>query len=262
MAKSEVERVAPRIFTPDYYERMRVLESTSWWNAGMRDVAWMLLSLVTLPTRGQMLDVGCGSGQTMSWFSSLQPHWRTLGLDVAPEGLAAARAIGLRTVLRASALDLPIPTASVDLVMTLDVLQHLPLDGGDARALDEIARVLKPGGYLFLRTNSQSLPRAADDPSYQFHKYDAAELRTSLRNAGFRVLVLGRMNALLGFSEIPRELRARSADHSYHGLLSEPRGEPRWSAELKRAWLRFEGRLVRSGLSLPLGRTIVALCQR
>ena len=30
---------APRIFTPEYYERMRRLEAISWWNAGMRDVA-------------------------------------------------------------------------------------------------------------------------------------------------------------------------------------------------------------------------------
>lgn len=262
MAERELELNAPRIFTPGYYQRMRDLESASWWNAGMRDVASMLLGLVTLPARGRLLDVGCGSGQTMSWFSSLQPEWRTLGLDVAPEGLAAARALGLRTVLRASALDLPIPTASVDLVITLDLLQHVPLNGGDARALAEMARVLKPGGHLFLRTNGQSFPRAADDPTFQFHKYDIAELRTRLTDAGFRVVRLGRVNALLGLAEIPRELRAQNGEHSYHGLLSEPHAEPRWRAELKRAWLRFEGRLVRRGASLPLGRTIVALCQR
>ena len=30
---------APRIFTPEYYARMRELEAGSWWNAAMRDVA-------------------------------------------------------------------------------------------------------------------------------------------------------------------------------------------------------------------------------
>jgi SAM-dependent methyltransferase len=262
MAGPPPELNAPRIFMPDYYERMRELERASWWNAGMRDVASMLLGLVTLPARGRLLDVGCGSGQTMSWFSSLQPEWRTLGIDVAPEGLAAARACGLRTVLRASALDLPLPTALVDLVISLDMLQHVPLDGGDVRALAEMARVLKPGGHLFLRTNGQSFPRVADDPTFQFHKYDTEELRSKLRDAGFRVVRLGRVNALLGLAEIPRELRVRNGEHSYHGLLSEPRAEPRWLAALKRAWLRLEGRLVRRGASLPLGRTIVALCQR
>lgn len=252
----------PLIFTPEYYRRMRELESASWWNAGMRDVASMLIGLVQLPAQGLLLDVGCGSGQTMSWFSRLHPAWRTLGLDIAPEGLAAAKALGVSPVVRASALDLPVPSASVDFAITLDVLQHVPLGGGDRLAVAEIARVLKPGGHLFVRTNGQSFPRAADDQQFQFHKYEPAELRATLTDAGFRVLRLGRVNALLGLAEIPRELRARTREHSYHGLLSQPRLEPKWRAGVKRAWLRLEGRLVRRGLSWPLGRTIVALCVR
>ena len=178
------------------------------------------------------------------------------------EGLLAARALGVRAVLRASALNLPVPTASVDLVVTLDVLQHLPLDGGDVRALAEMARVLKPGGHLFVRTNGQSFPRAADDPVFQFHKYTARELRAKLQAAGFRVIRLARLNAMLGLAEIPRELRAKTIEHSYHGLLSRPNSRPRWQSDLKRAWLRLEGRVVRQGASWPLGRTIVALCGR
>ena len=185
-----------------------------------------------------------------------------MGLDVAPEGLVAARALGTRTVMRASALDIPMPSASVDLIVTLDVLQHVPLGGGDHRALTEMARVLKPGGHLFVRTNGQSFPYAADDPAFQFHKYEPEELRAKLQAAGFRVLRLGRLNALLGLVEIPRELRANRSPHSYHGLLSRPIPAPRWQSELKRAWLRFEGRCVRLGASWPLGRTIVALCER
>ena len=252
----------PLIFSPDYYQRMRDLEAGSWWNAGMRDVAEALLGQVALPPRGTLLDGGCGSGQTMSWFRARRPEWQAFGLDVAPEGLAAARAQGAASVMRASALDLPVATASVDLVITLDVLQHLPLDRGDQRALAEIVRVLKPGGHVFVRTNGQSFPWAADDPVYQFHKYEPVELRNKLVAAGLRVVRLGRLNALLGLAEIPRELRARSAQHSYHGLLSEPRVEAPWIARLKRGVLRCEGQLVRRGASLPLGRTIVAVCTR
>ena len=256
---------APRIFTPESYQRMRDLESMSWWNAGMRDVAATLLADARLPERGLLLDVGCGSGQTMTWFSQRHPRWRRVGLDVAAEGLMAARHFGLTTVMTASALDLPIPSATVDLVITLDVLQHLPLEGGDARALREIHRVLKPGGYVFIRTNAQTLPHVADDRAFQFHKYRTGELREKLEHAQLRVIRIGRLNALLGLAEIPRELRARRDDrngHSYHGLLAQPRSEPRWSASLKRAWLQVEGRALRGGASLPLGRTILALCRK
>ncbi len=253
---------APRIFTPEYYQRMRDLEDASWWNAGMRDVAALLLTFAQLPPTGFLLDVGCGSGQTMSWFAGLHPAWRTVGLDVAAEGLAAAKALGSREVVLASALDLPVPARSVDLVIMLDVIQHVPLGGGDRKALREIARVLKPGGHLFLRTNAQAFPRTADDVGFQFHKYQPAELRAKLEDAGLWVLRLGRLNALLGLAEIPRELRARNGNHSYHGLLAEPRKEAPWRSALKRAWLGVEGRAVRRGAPLPGGRTLIARGRR
>jgi ubiquinone/menaquinone biosynthesis C-methylase UbiE len=255
---------APRIFEPEYYKRMRELESGSWWNAGMREVAASLLRVADLPQRGLLLDVGCGSGQTMGWFAREHPQWRHVGLDVAVEGLIAAHHLGITTVTHASALQLPIGSETVDLVITLDVLQHLPLDGGDHRALSEIHRVLRPGGYVFIRTNAQSYPHVADDHTFEFHKYRTAELRDKLAQAGLRVIRLGRLNALLGLAEIPRELRARR-DHperSYHGILAQPRSERRWSANVKRAWLQLEGQAVRRGADLPLGRTIVALCRK
>ncbi len=250
---------APKIFAPEYYDRMRALEEASWWNAGMRDLAERMLRGAGLPSRGTLLDVGCGSGQTMTWFRRRWPGWNTLGLDVAREGLDAARVGG--RVLAGSALDLPLPGACVDGAITLDVLQHLPLGGGDVQALTEIRRVLRPGGVLFVRTNAQGFPRSPDDPGYNFHKYTSGELRRKLEATGFVVRRIGRVNALLGLAEIPRELRARRTSlGAYVGLLAEvPTRGPAWRA--KQAWLGVEGALVAAGFSLPLGRTLVALAQ-
>jgi len=254
---------APKIFTPEYYELMRENEASAWWNAGMRDAALRLLSRVDLGPPGTMLDIGCGSGQSMHWFRDVWPGWRTIGLDVAGEGLVAAKALGEREVFMASALDLPLPDASVDAVITLDVIQHLPLPGGDITALAEIARVVRPGGHVFIRTNAQAFPHTPDDYKYDFHKYRPAELRSKLADAGFDVVRLSRLNGLLGLAEIPRELRARDEQgEGYHGILSD-RPPPRDPiAGLKRSWLGLEGRAVARGLRLPIGRTIVALCRR
>ena len=251
----------PRIFAPEYYARMRALERGSWWNAAMRDTAERWLARANLPRSGTMLDVGCGSGQTMTWFAHQWPGWRVAGLDVSRDGLRAAHAGTGQPVFGASATDLPVPDSTADLIVTLDVLQHLPLGGGDIRALAEMRRVLKPGGVLMIRTNAQSWPRTSDDATYNFHKYSTAELRGKLDTAGFDVHRLGSLNALLGLAEIPRELRVRRvAGTGYLGLLAQdPRPDPLWRA--KHAWLRLEGALVGAGLSLPLGRAILALAR-
>lgn len=252
---------APVIFSPEYYERMRRLERLSWWNAGMRDIAAMLLEDASLPPSGTLLDLGCGSGQTMIWLLSTWRGWNAVGLDVAVEGLAAARAAGMQ-VCQASALAVPLASQSVDLVITLDVLQHLPLDGGDQRALAEIRRVLKPGGLLFVRTNAQAFPKTADDRGFDFRKYTVGLLRDRLTGAGFTIERMSRVNSVLGLAEIPRELRARRSGPGYHGLLAEPRAESDdWMYHAKRGWLGCEGWLVRRGVTLPFGRTIVARCR-
>lgn len=254
----------PRIFTPEYYRRMRDLEAHGWWNAGMRDVAGKLLDRVGLPERGTLVDAGCGTGQTMSWFRARRPEWRVVGADIAAEGLEVAREQGIGGVVLGDALALPMADRSADLVLTFDVLQHLPLDGGDARALAEIRRVLRPGGHLLLRTNAQAFPRTPDDPEHDFHRYRPGELRRKLEEAGFEVLRLSRINALLGLAEIPRALAARRREGeggSYTGILAEPAGRPSVADRLKRAWLGIEGSLVAAGWRLPLGRSIVGLAR-
>lgn len=256
------EKTAPQIFSPEYYARMRDLESGAWWNAGMRDIAAALLAKAALPHRGLMIDAGCGSGQTMSWFQSSLPAWQSWGCDVAIDAVKAASAAHLE-VVQADVMNLPLPGGLADLVVSFDVIQHLPLDRGDLHALSEFLRVLRPGGYLLLRTNAQSWPHTVDDPANNFRKYSPALLRKRLNQSGFAVDYLSRANALLGLAEIPREARAsRNVGHGYHGILAEPRRQPGLGRSLKRGMLRLEGVAIANRMRLPFGRSIVALAHK
>jgi len=108
---------------------------------------WKVERVLRQPLRGQrVLDVGCAAGLLTA--SAVQAAL-LLGLDRDPAVLQHARAHGYE-VLRVD-LDtpdrLPLPDAGFDVVLALDVLEHL---AAPLRLLRELRRVLRPGGLLIL----------------------------------------------------------------------------------------------------------------
>src|SRR5690606_8452463 len=93
----------------------------------------------------------CGEGQIARLAVAKAGAERVVGLDPAAAQLAtAARRGGGPGYVRGRAERLPFPAAAFDAVVTCLVLEHLTdLDA----ALDEVARVLAPGGRFVLFTN-------------------------------------------------------------------------------------------------------------
>jgi arsenite methyltransferase len=99
-----------------------------------------------------VLDLGCGAGTDMLIAAQMAgPQGRVIGVDMTPAMLerarSSARAMGLFNVeLHKSLIEtLPIPDASVDVVISNGVIDLVP--DKDA-VFDEIDRVLRPGGRL------------------------------------------------------------------------------------------------------------------
>lgn len=93
------------------------------------------------PVSGTVLDLACGSAP----LRPLLPAADWIGVDSSPGELAAAELAGRGPLVRASADALPLASGSAAAVcaaMCLPVLTPLP------RVLDEIRRVLVPGGML------------------------------------------------------------------------------------------------------------------
>jgi len=72
--------------------------------------------------------------------------------------------------LRGSLTSIPLATHSADVVVCTEVLEHVPDDGA---AVSEIARILKPGGYLVL---SVPTPPAVFDPAHVREGYTRDQL--------------------------------------------------------------------------------------
>ena len=103
-----------------------------------------------LTRESRILDVGCGYGRTLL---ALHDHgYRNLaGVDPAPAMIAAARSrVPLATFQVMNPPSLPFPDGSVDGVLLFTVLTCIPSDDGQRALIQEVSRVLRPGGLLHL----------------------------------------------------------------------------------------------------------------
>jgi SAM-dependent methyltransferase len=109
------------------------------------------------------------------------------GIDFAPEALRFAQERPGLQLARASVEALPFPDASFDLVLSNDVLCHLGVVS-DAAAVQEFARVLRPGGVLFLQLPAYAWLRSHHDEAvHTVRRYTAAEVRSLLWAGRLRV---------------------------------------------------------------------------
>lgn len=98
-----------------------------------------------LGSPGRLLEVGCAGGWLLKHAG--ERGWTAHGVELSEEAVRHARGLGL-DVFHGELSEAGLPDGAFDLVYMGDVLEHVP----DCRSvLAEVARVLKPGGYLYLR---------------------------------------------------------------------------------------------------------------
>jgi ubiquinone/menaquinone biosynthesis C-methylase UbiE len=103
-------------------------------------------ALVAAQRPRRVLEVGCGEGIVLAYLADRTPGARFEGLEVDETALARARArCPDAALVRGDACELPYRDGSFDLVVCLEVLEHLP---APRRALREARRVSRGGCLL------------------------------------------------------------------------------------------------------------------
>lgn len=100
------------------------------------------------------LDLGCGNGRNLIYLAK-EFAMRGVGYDTSGTAIAAAKNLGaglpLDFTIRSIAEPVPLPDTSV--TITLDMMSsHVLKQDERLKLRDEIVRVLRPGGWLFLKT--------------------------------------------------------------------------------------------------------------
>ncbi|TAM87398.1 MAG: class I SAM-dependent methyltransferase [Jatrophihabitans sp.] len=175
----------------------------------------------------RVLEVGCGEGYGTALLAGVAD--RVVGLDYDAITVAhAAAAYPRPRFVRANLAALPVPGAAVDLVATLQVIEHV---WDHPQFVRECARVLVPGGRLLVTTpNRLTFSPDRQVPLNPFHtkEFTATELCGLLARCGFAV------EAVLGLHPRPR---LRGLDRAHGGSLvaaqlAAPPGD--WSPRLRR----------------------------
>ena len=249
----EAPEIAPGV-PPNYYDRIRAVDESTWWYRSSREIERALLAGRLRPGL-RLLDAGCGPGGHLRWAADSGYFNTIAGIDVARQAIEIARARVPEAILEVGPLHaLPFASRSFDLVVMHDVLQHIPeqeLSG----SLEELRRVLDVGGALVVRTNGgRRYRRARSD----WRLYDKVALQKTLEASGFRCERLTYANML---PSIAAALRGRTPQApTEHRTGVPPRDSSRLRARVGSGVSWIEARyLSRPGRSLPYGHSLWAV---
>lgn len=231
----------------DRLERLATIERDHFWfDARRRVVAHACRGLAVGPD-AVVLDLGCGTGQMLR---DLELSDRSFGI----EPLALTHPSPALPMMSGAIERLPVRSHAVDLVLALDVLEHVD----DREALIEIGRILQPGGALVLTVPAHpSLWSFRDDDAGHLRRYTRRTLRASLDEAGFAIdrcsAFHGTILPLIAASRVTARWsqRRRDAEDQPPAVLNH----------MLRRITGVEAALAERGVRPPIGSSLIAIAR-
>lgn len=157
-----------------------------------------------------ILEIGCSTGFMLKAMIEAFPDATIVGADVVREPLLRlARELPSVPLLRFDLLRCPLPSASFDAVVMLNVLEHIE---DDVAALRQVHRILKAGGVAVIEVPAgPHLYDTYDQGLMHFRRYAMIRLSESLGAVGFEVVRRSHLGFLIypGFAYVKRRNQRR-----------------------------------------------------
>jgi SAM-dependent methyltransferase len=240
------------------FSTLAPLEPTSFWFRGRnRLILWMLERHTVGPKR--LLELGCGTGFVLAAIRERFPDAVLTGAELFVEALDVARArVPSAELIQVDGRALPF-VDEFDVACAFDVLEHIR---DDEVVLDELARAMRPSGTLIVTVpQHERLWSAVDDYSHHVRRYSRRELVRKLERADFRVRRITSFMSIL----LPAMVAARLPKRRKNVAEIDPFADFRLPRSVDAAFdhlLRVEHALLRTGVSLPAGGSLIAVAER
>jgi ubiquinone/menaquinone biosynthesis C-methylase UbiE len=233
------------------------VEQSHFWFRGFRRFVEPLLAAAAEGRRDlRIADCGAGTGANLR---VLERYGRPIGVELTFEGTRIAQRRGERRMCVGDVTALPFRSASMDLATSFDVLYCLP-DAAERAALDEMHRILTPGGKALINVAAMpSLRGEHSELTWEVRRYTRRGLVAALDRAGFTTVRATYTNAAtLPAVAAVRALQRRGFLRRATGSARDLRTPPSPVNAALAGALALEAALLRV-IDMPFGSSLLAL---
>jgi SAM-dependent methyltransferase len=240
------------------FNRLAEIEDQSFWFRARNRLIVQLVSSIAGPN-DRFLEIGCGTGYVLQAVVH-QCGLRGTGTELLSAGLEhARRRVPEANLVELDAREMPY-VETFDIAGAFDVLEHID---DDLAALRGLHRAVRPSGHLVLTVPQHPwLWSAADTVACHVRRYRRSELIERVRAAGFTPIrvtsFVSTLLPLMALSRLTERLACRRSGYDPLDDLTVP-GPINWAFEKV---LDLERVLVRHGVSLPVGGSLVLVARR
>jgi SAM-dependent methyltransferase len=240
-------------FTAERFHMLQQIAPDHFWFEGRRRLIDVILSQDLTQKAEVAVDLGCGAGDGLiGWKKHSR---RIIGIDAYAELIATDFADPSISVVTADVSDLPLSDACADLVLALDVLEHVP----DEQALREAYRILSPGGTLLVAVPAhQWLWSYRDEDAGHQRRYSKRSIRALIEGGGLTVERIRCYQCLL----FPMVVLARLLGRRGSRVRNIEDNPPGRINRLLLGINLIEVKLARIGLVMPFGSSILVTARK
>lgn len=240
---------------PALERQLLAAEEDHYWFRGRRRIVGDAIAALPLPPNPELLDAGCGGGRNLV---ELARFGAVSAIEPSPPSFEKASGRGIGRVLRAPLEEMPFADESFDLITCLDVIEHVR---DDLAGLATLRRVARPGAFLVVTVPAYSwLWSEHDRVNHHYRRYDRSSLSRVAAAAGWAPVRSTYFNSLLlpaaaAYGLLER-LGVRTLSRTSDKFLI---ATPRWIDRALGLPLAVEAALLRAGLSIPVGLSLLTV---
>ena len=230
-----------------------------WWYDARRIMLERELSSTPLKSGAKILDLAAACGGN---FDICSQYGKVIGLDISWSSIDYCKKKKSVPLVPANAEILPFAKESIDIVVALDVLEHLK---DDSCSMREIQRVLKKntGKLIFNTPAFMALFSGHDIAFHHYRRYQASDLRKKLEAEKFRIDFITYWSFFIfplvfifrkleGFFQKPRD----QAQSNFHLKI------PRFIESILRFLSKIELELIKRKIFIPFGVSIFGVANK